>query len=203
MTTILAARNYPAMPRAVDCLETLLAWVKQAMETMGFGARADVKANSFARSVYVTSVAEFASSPAADASVCFNPSVDEDGIRAFTARAYSSIFAMRLDEHSASRVVMLVDCQVGWDGYEAKPLDMGSLQAATMFIIAHDLAERSVGIFMNADGEMILNWHGNDGSLVELTFTEHAVAMYVDGMDDRVVFAAQDPAFELEIAKHI
>lgn len=203
MTTVLAARNYPAMPRAVDCLETLLAWVKQAMETWGFGVRPDVKANGFARSVYVTSVAEFGGSQAVDASVCFNPSVDEEEFRAFTARAYSSIFAMRLDEHSASRVVMLVDCKAGWDGYEAKPLDMRSLQAATMFIIAHDLTERSVGIFMNADGEMILNWHAGDDSLVELTFTEHSVAMYVDGMEDRVVFAAQDPDFEVEIAKHI
>ncbi|WP_449106428.1 hypothetical protein [Pseudomonas mohnii] len=203
MTTVHAARHYPAMPRAVDCLETLLAWVKQAMQTMGFGTRAELNAHGFTRSVYVTPVAEFASSYASDASVCFNPSVDEEEVRQFTARAYSSIFAIRLDEHSASRVVMLVDCQLGWDGEEAKPLEIRSLQAATMFIIAHDLKERSVGIFMNADGEMILNWHGQDGSLVELTFAEHEIAMYVDGMEDRVVFAAQDPTFEAEIAKHI
>lgn len=203
MTTFLAARSYPAMPIAIDCLETLLAWVRQAMERMGFGDRPEVKANSFARSVYVTSVAELATSTTVDSSVCFNPSVDEDEARKFTGRAYSSIFAMRLDPHSASRVIMLADCQAGWDGYEAKPLDMGSLQAATLFILVHNLANRSVGIFMNADGEMILNWHGQDGALVELTFIDHMVAMYVDGMDDRVLFAAQDPSFEKEIAKHI
>ncbi|MEE5061145.1 hypothetical protein V2J93_20355 [Pseudomonas alliivorans] len=201
MTTALAARNYPAMPRAIDCLDTLLAWVKQAMEVMGFGARSEIKVNSFSRSVYVTMLG--ANSYATDASVCFNPSVDREEIRAFTAQAYSSIFAMSLDAHSASRVAMLVGCKAGWDGYDAKPLDIASLQAATIFVIAHKLRERSVGIFMNTEGEMILNWHGQDGLLVELTFAEHEVAMYVDGMDDRVLFSAQDAAFEIEIAKHI
>ncbi|WP_440780180.1 hypothetical protein ACTACN_04800 [Pseudomonas syringae] len=201
MNNVLAARSYPAMPRAIDCLDTLLAWVKQAMETMGFGIRPEIKANSFSRSVCVTTVG--ASNYATDASVCFNPSFDKDEIRAITARAYSSIFAMRLDAHSASRVAMLVDCQAGWDGVDAKPLDIASLQAATIFVIAHKLQDRSVGIFMSTEGEMILNWHGQDELLVELTFAEHEIAMYVDGMDDRVLFSAQDPAFEVEIARHI
>ncbi|MNO47473.1 hypothetical protein D3C76_377890 [compost metagenome] len=205
MTTAYYTPGCPAAYSTTYCLEAFLAWVKQRMDSFFAKNTADHRVSHYSRqdSLYVTSFKrsepEFLS-----ASVTFNPAVTSEEVDAVVSQAYTSLFALCLNEHSASRVAMLLQCKEGWDGYSAKPLDHSSLQAATFFLLENGgLAEKAVGVFMNSDGELILNWPINANDIVELTFSAREVSIYVDGMDDRVVYAADDPNFTAEIRKYI
>lgn len=103
------------------------------------------------------------------------------------------IFKSRLDKHSSERLQMLLDCREGWDGGDAKPLSYSSLQKCSEFICKHDLRHKDVGVFMDSEGHLILNWpiekDGDNNTIFEITFENDFCAVYVEGWDDRLEYS--------------
>ncbi|WP_153014137.1 hypothetical protein [Pseudomonas sp. EpS/L25] len=116
-------------------------------------------------------------------------------LRAVLAMNYRSTFAERLDQHSADRLVMLIGCQENWDGQGAKALSLASLRKCAEFITAYNLKDKGVGVFMDDEGNLVLNWpisNPKEDRIAEITFEESGYAFYIDGWDDRIEFREFD-----------
>lgn len=112
-------------------------------------------------------------------------------LKRFAVRGFSA----RFGEYAGERLGMLFGCQAGWDGADAKALDLASVNTALSFISKFDLRGQDVGVFMSPDGQLILNWNVAAG-IFEVTFGDGSLSVFVEGMEDGETYLLSDSSLK-------
>lgn len=70
--------------------------------------------------------------------------------------------------------------QAGWDGQSSKPIDLRSVAAFSDFFAETGLQPDQLGVFMSAQGNVVVNWPDRDGQLVELEFQSSELEYFIE-----------------------
>lgn len=68
----------------------------------------------------------------------------------------------------------------GWDGSASKPIDLNSVAVFSRFFSETGLRPDHLGIFMSAQGNVVVNWPDQDGQLVELEFLPSGIDYFIE-----------------------
>jgi hypothetical protein len=79
-----------------------------------------------------------------------------------------------------SRLEAFFQLQPGWDGKASKPIDLNSVADFSKFFDETSLCPSGLGIFMSAQGNMVINWPDQKGQLIELEFHSSGVDYFVE-----------------------
>lgn len=186
-----------ALQPAKSSYEQLIEWLKQLLTRASQAYRAPLN--------YSTTSLTFSPSSqrcgAVDLTSVSSSTIEKDMEEAIRS-LFVSYFDDCLGEHAAERLNMLFGCRNNWDGQGALEMDLASLNIASHFISIYDLRNKEVGVFMNTDGSLILNWPTKDGKgIVEIEFMSDGYSCFESGMDDSIFFDFDDQNFEAFIEK--
>lgn len=191
-----------AKPGFPSSCESFFAWLKHALDA----AMARIRDQSFLtfRAPPSHSIlfgdAVHSKMDVGHSAVSIGAHASEDVLRVVLGRLTLPMFRDSLDDHSAERVAMLLECKPGWNGADASPLSLDSLFNCVQFLASVNVKKLDVGVFMNDEGFLVLNWPKPEGSgMVEITFMRSERSLYISGWDDDVVYAHDDRAFEEEL----
>jgi hypothetical protein len=78
--------------------------------------------------------------------------------------------------------------QGGWDGQASKPIDLTSVEVFSHFVSQSGLRPDQLGVYMSAQGNVVVNWPDHGGRLIELEFHSNGVDYFVErsGEEDTV-----------------
>ena len=68
----------------------------------------------------------------------------------------------------------------GWDGRASKPIDLNSVAVFSRFFSETGLRPDDLGIFMSAQGNVVVNWPDQDSRLVELEFLPSGIDYFIE-----------------------
>jgi hypothetical protein len=68
----------------------------------------------------------------------------------------------------------------GWDGSASKPIDLSSVVVFSRFFSETGLRPNRLGIFMSAQGNVVVNWLDQDERLVELEFLPTGIEYFIE-----------------------
>ncbi|HVK54061.1 MAG TPA: hypothetical protein VM532_03435 [Burkholderiales bacterium] len=69
--------------------------------------------------------------------------------------------------------------QAGWDGKGSKPIELKSVEVFSSFFAETGLRPNQLGVFMSAQGNVVVNWLDQEGQLVELEFLPSGVEYFI------------------------
>lgn len=110
-------------------------------------------------------------------------------------RDAAKVFSAHFGDYAGERLSMLFACKAGWDGADAKALDLASVATALGFIRKFDLRGQDVGVFMSPDGQLVLNWNVAAG-IFEVTFGDGSLSVFVEGMEDGETYPLAAPSLK-------
>ena len=70
--------------------------------------------------------------------------------------------------------------QAGWDGRASKPIDLNSVAVFSSFFAETGLRPDQLGVFMSAQGNVVVNWPDQAGQLIELEFHSSGVDYFIE-----------------------
>jgi len=79
-----------------------------------------------------------------------------------------------------NRLQTFFQLQAGWDGPSSKPLDLSSIETFSDFFSRTRLRPEGLGVFMSAQGNLVVNWPDSDNKLIELEFHSTDIDYYVE-----------------------
>ena len=85
--------------------------------------------------------------------------------------------------------------QAGWDGRASKPIDLNSVAVFSSFFAETGLRPDRLGVFMSAQGNVVVNWPDQDGQLVELEFHSSGVDYFIERRGEEGAVARGDIGF--------
>lgn len=85
--------------------------------------------------------------------------------------------------------------QAGWDGRASKPIDLNSVAVFSSFFAETGLRPDQLGVFMSAQGNVVVNWPDQDGQLVELEFHSSGVDYFIERSGEEGTVARGDIGF--------
>lgn len=97
----------------------------------------------------------------------------------------------KLGEHAAYRLERFMTYQEGWDSGRGGQLQLGSLEGLTKLLAMVDLGNRDAAIFMSPDGNVVVNWHRNQGSLLEIEIFQDTILCF-DEAEDSEAYLSMD-----------
>lgn len=108
----------------------------------------------------------------------------------------------KLGEHAAYRLERFMAYQEGWDSGRGDPLQLGSLEGLPKFLAMADLGNRDAAIFMSPDGNVVLNWHRNQGSLLEIEIFRDSILCFDEAEDSEVYLPMDRSALGEYFSRH-
>ena len=78
------------------------------------------------------------------------------------------------------RLQSFLQLQSGWDGKSSKPINLKSVEVFSSFFADSGLRPKELGIFMSAQGNVVVNWLDQDDRLVELEFLPNGVDYFME-----------------------
>lgn len=85
--------------------------------------------------------------------------------------------------------------QAGWDGDASKPINLNSVEVFSNFFAETGLHPDRLGIFMSAQGNVVVNWPDQDGQLVELEFLPSGIEYFIERSGEEGAVAKGDIGF--------
>jgi len=189
-------------PELPNSCESLFAWFKKAFGAMmtKFREQSLMTFRAEPSHSIIFGDAVHSKMDVGHSAVTIGPYASEEVIRQVLGQLAVPFFKESLDDHSADRVAMLLECKVGWNGSSALPLSLDSLFSCVEFLARHNLKGRDVGVFMSDEGNLVLNWPKPCGEgIIEIGFMSSQRSLYVSGWDDEVIYADDNDAFEEEL----
>ena len=85
--------------------------------------------------------------------------------------------------------------QAGWDGKASKPIALNSVAVFSSFFAETGLRPDRLGVFMSAQGNVVVNWPDQDRHLVELEFHSSGVDYFIERSGEESSVARGDIGF--------
>lgn len=85
--------------------------------------------------------------------------------------------------------------QAGWDGRASKPIDLNSVAVFSSFFAETGLRPDHLGVFMTAQGNVVVNWLDQDRQLVELEFRSSGVDYFIESSGEEGTVPTNDIGF--------
>lgn len=82
------------------------------------------------------------------------------------------------------RLSELVRVEHDWDNDGAKAMSISSLSLFHTFALKSGIAPADLGIFLGFEGEILINWHMNDGKLIDIAFRDGVIEIYTDEFEE-------------------
>lgn len=79
-----------------------------------------------------------------------------------------------------NRLENFFNLQAGWDGPKSRPISLESVEVLSRFFAETGLQPKEVGVFMSAQGNVVVNWLDREGKLIELEFLPSAVEYFFE-----------------------
>lgn len=79
-----------------------------------------------------------------------------------------------------NRLQTFFQLQAGWDGPSSRPLDLSSIETFSDFFSRTRLQPEGLGVFMSAQGNLVVNWPDPDNKLIELEFHSSGIDYYAE-----------------------
>ncbi len=97
-----------------------------------------------------------------------------------------------IGEAGLMRLRDFIQLQAGWDGRASRPLNLSSVTAFSAFFDKTRFFPAKMGIFMSAQGNVVVNWPDAAGKLVELEFNSLRVDYFIEssGVEESVAMGA-------------
>jgi hypothetical protein len=104
------------------------------------------------------------------------------------------VAALRLihGDQVADRTRILSESQAGWDGKDAKVMNLKSLANFVKISQIFNIAPKDTGVFLDYDGHITIQWCGADGDMIDASIGEITVEICTDEFD--LELAIDDPA---------
>ena len=93
------------------------------------------------------------------------------------------------------RLENFFNLQAGWDGGESQPINLKSVEVFSNFFAETGLRPEGLGLFMSAQGNVVANWLGRDGQLVELEFLPSGIEYFIERSGEEGVVPKGDIGF--------
>ena len=94
-----------------------------------------------------------------------------------------------------TRLQSFFQLQGGWDGKSSKPIDLKSVEVFSSFFSDTGLRPKQLGIFMSAQGNVVVNWPDQDNRLVELEFLPNGVDYFIESSGEEGTVPKGDIGF--------
>lgn len=78
------------------------------------------------------------------------------------------------------RLERLRQSKEGWDGQDALPLSPASLELMVSLFELYRELPKDLGVFLNHQGELVVNWKQTDGSTIDLVFSGDEIEVATD-----------------------
>ena len=85
--------------------------------------------------------------------------------------------------------------QAGWDGRASKPIDLNSVAVFSSFFAETGLRPDQLGVFMSAQGNVVVNWPDQAGQLIELEFHSSGVDYFIERSGEEGTVKSSDFGF--------
>ena len=93
------------------------------------------------------------------------------------------------------RLQSFLRLQNGWDGKSSKPINLKSVEVFSSFFADSGLRPKELGIFMSAQGNVVVNWPDHDDRLVELEFLPNGVEYFMESSGEEGTVPKGDIGF--------
>lgn len=93
------------------------------------------------------------------------------------------------------RLESFLQLRPGWDGNHSKPVDLQSVETFSNFFSSTGLRPNKLGVFMSAQGNVVVNWPDQNGSLVELEFQPSGVEYFIEKTGDEDLVTSDGVGF--------
>lgn len=103
-----------------------------------------------------------------------------------------SQFENLLGDRVVERLIELSSFEDGWDNDGAKKMSLDSLTSFLTFAKNYPLDASDLGIFLGFEGEILINWHIKDGSLIDLDFDKDEITVYTDNYEGSFPYGNDD-----------
>lgn len=95
-----------------------------------------------------------------------------------------------LGELGVQRLESFMQLRAGWDGPDSRAIRLESIEVFSQFFADTALHPKQMGVFMSAEGNIVVNWLDQGGQLVELEFDPKGINYFIeDGGKEDTVFA--------------
>jgi hypothetical protein len=78
------------------------------------------------------------------------------------------------------RLKDFLQLEAGWDGRGSKAMDLKSVAVFSRFFSESGLIPQHIGIFMSAQGNVVVNWPDQSNQLIELEFHPSSVDYFIE-----------------------
>lgn len=85
--------------------------------------------------------------------------------------------------------------QSGWDGRDSRSISLNSVADFSNFFDETGFCPEKLGIFMSAQGNVVINWPDQRGQLVELEFHSNGVDYFVEENGEEGTLSKEDLGF--------
>lgn len=93
------------------------------------------------------------------------------------------------------RLESFLQLQPGWDGMTSKPIDLNSIADFSSFFDETGCRPSRLGVFMSAEGNVVVNWPDQHDQLVELEFHSSGVDYFIERSGEEGTIPREDIGF--------
>ncbi|MFC5438513.1 hypothetical protein [Rhodanobacter ginsenosidimutans] len=97
-----------------------------------------------------------------------------------------------LGELGIQRLESFLQLRAGWDGPTSKPIRLDSIDVFSQFFSDTALRPEQMGVFMSAEGNVVVNWLDKTAQLVELEFDPDGVNYFIENGEIEGTISAND-----------
>jgi hypothetical protein len=92
----------------------------------------------------------------------------------------SSAASAAIGPNGLTRLENFFGLEAGWDGRGSKPIDLNSVIAFSRFFDTTSLCPEKLGVFMSAQGNVVVNWLDQEDQLIELEFHSSSIEYFLE-----------------------
>jgi len=105
----------------------------------------------------------------------------------------------RLGDRVGDRLQRLSESQAGWDGRDAQPMCLRSLENLVTLSQALTLPGQDLGLFLEHSGNLVINWPAANGSRADVSIGPCMLEICTDALNLELVI--DDPLLAQRIAE--
>lgn len=124
-----------------------------------------------------------------------------DGRNQWREAVFNAV-AVAIDAHAAERLRRFAAYPAGWDDGLGEPLQEASLRALGQLLTASLYWPPETALFMSARGQVVLNWIGRDGCLVEIELYADRIGCFVEASAAEFDLPLNTAAIQDLLARH-
>lgn len=105
----------------------------------------------------------------------------------------------RLGDRVGDRLQRLSESQAGWDGRDAQPMRLRSLENLVTLSMALNLPGQDLAVFLEYSGNLVISWSAANGTRVDASLGQRMLELSTDA--STLDLAIDDPLLAQRIAE--